>query len=273
MSDIKMKFFDAHIHVYPDAIAERAVNSLGAFYEFIPEGTGTRADFFESSKRGGCCGFIALGVATNAAQTASVNNFLAQTVEIARKDGFDAYGFMGMHQEVEDIESEAKRAVKLGLCGAKIHPDIQGIDPLDRRLFPLYEFLQKNNLPLCFHVGDVRPRINYAEPEKIAEVARRYPSLRICAAHFGGYGIFERSEILVGLPNVRVDCSSALWLLDPENIVSLIRRFGSDRVMFGTDYPVKRCDGEIARFERLVLTDDEKERVLLRTAKDFLSGK
>lgn len=268
-----MKFFDAHIHIYPDAIAERAVNSLGAFYEFVPEGKGTRSDFFDSIKNRGCCGFIALGVATNAAQTASVNNFLAETVTLGRKKGFDAYGFMGMHQEVEDIESEAKRAVSLGLCGAKIHPDIQGVDPLDRRLFPLYEFLQRNNLPICFHVGDVRPRYRYAEPEKIAEVARMYPSLRICAAHFGGYGIFDRSDILVGISNVRVDCSSALWLLEPEHAVRLIRRFGADRVMFGTDYPVKLCGGEISRFERLALTDSEKERVLTGNAKDFLSGK
>ena len=28
-----MKIFDVHVHIFPDAIAERAVNAIGSFYE------------------------------------------------------------------------------------------------------------------------------------------------------------------------------------------------------------------------------------------------
>ena len=39
-----MKIFDIHTHIYPDAIAERAVTALGKFYDFVPQGKGTYAD-------------------------------------------------------------------------------------------------------------------------------------------------------------------------------------------------------------------------------------
>ena len=32
------KIFDIHTHTYPEALAEKAVRNLGAFYDFVPEG-------------------------------------------------------------------------------------------------------------------------------------------------------------------------------------------------------------------------------------------
>ena len=35
------KIIDIHTHVYPEAISDKAVKSLAAFYEFTVEGKGT----------------------------------------------------------------------------------------------------------------------------------------------------------------------------------------------------------------------------------------
>ncbi len=78
-----------------------------------------------------------------------------------------------------------------GLCGVKIHPDIQGVDILDPRMLELYELLQARDLPICFHAGDHRPQFRNSEPPKIARVAQLFPHLRINAAHFGGYTVFD----------------------------------------------------------------------------------
>ena len=268
-----MKVFDAHAHIYPAVVAEKAVTSLGKFYDFTPDGLGTTDDYIESSVAAGCEGFLILGVATNARQTPAVNDFIADFIRESSNNGFDAYVFMGINQDIPDIESEVKRSMEKGLCGVKIHPDIQQVDPLDPRLYRLYEILQQLNLPICFHVGDVRPRYRYSEPGKIAKVAKDFPKLRICAAHFGGYSVFEEGRnVLSGLGNVWVDCSSSLWLITPEYAHELIIAFGPDRVMFGTDYPVKYCDDELKRFAELPLAAEERDDILWNNAHKYILG-
>ena len=37
---------------------------------------------------------------------------------------------------------------------------------------------------------------------------------------------------------------------------------GADRALYGTDFPMWSPVGELARFDRLDLTDDERERIL-----------
>ena len=66
------------------------------------------------------------------------------------------------------------------------------------------------------------------------------------------------------------DTSSALWAMTPERAVELIHAYGSDRVMFGTDYPVKNLDDELSRFMRLELSEQEREDILYNNAKRFL---
>lgn len=90
-----MKVFDAHAHIYPAAVAENAVTSLGKFYDFTPDGRGTTDDYIESSVAAGCEGFLILGVATNARQTPAVNDFIADFIGESRNNGFDAVWIYG----------------------------------------------------------------------------------------------------------------------------------------------------------------------------------
>ena len=91
-------------------------------------------------------------------------------------------------------------------------------------------------------------------------------------AHFGGYMAFDESvEYLCGNERVWFDTSSALWAITPEYANSLIKKLGTSRLMFGTDYPVKYPYTELPRFDRLALTEKEREDVLYNNAKTFLS--
>ena len=59
-----------------------------------------------------------------------------------------------------------------------------------------------------------------------------------------------------------MDTSSALFALSPREAVDIIRGYGADRALYGTDFPMWSPVGELARFDRLDLTDDERERIL-----------
>ena len=104
-------------------------------------------------------------------------------------------------------------------------------------------------------------------------MARLFPHLRINAAHFGGYTVFDDVGTLFSCENVHVDLSSSLWLIDRERALGLISYFGTERVMFGTDYPVKRAEDELQRFEALGLSDADAERILGENFKSFVIGK
>ncbi|MBQ8696676.1 MAG: amidohydrolase, partial [Clostridia bacterium] len=138
---MKFKKFDAHTHIYPEAIAEKACINLGKFYDFTVHGAGTYPALCTELKENGFNGMFLLCVATNAHQVQKVNDTIAGAVTHAREQGFETYGFMGMHQDYEDMAGEVERCRNLGLIGAKIHPDIQGCDIDDKRFYPMYEAL------------------------------------------------------------------------------------------------------------------------------------
>lgn len=264
--------FDVHAHVYPDELAPKATAGLHRFYGDLEiHGKGTFAELAAHSAACGVRGFLLLAVATNAHQVPHVNDFAAKTVAAARRAGFLAAGFAGMHQDFPDPAGELERAVSLGLSGVKIHPDIQGVNLDDPRFFPLYAALEEKGLPVCFHMGDNRAEYVFSRTERLLALTGRFPRLRVIAAHLGGYRAWEHVQALAACPNVWFDASSTMDFLSPEEEERLIRALGVSRVMFGTDYPVRSVREELPRFLALPgLTDEEKKAILYDNAIGFL---
>ena len=266
-----MKIFDIHTHVYPDAIAEKAVAALGKFYNFVPQGKGTYDDMTEADRKSKVSGFLVFSVATNAHQIHRVNECLIETMKRGREDGFEAYAFGGMHQDCDDMEAEINYAINGGLCGIKIHPDIQGEDIDSRKFYPLYE-IAEGRFPIYFHMGDDRPQYRFSSAYKLKKVLSDFPRLKVVAAHLGGYKAGDDERFLFcGNENVYYDTSSALWYLSPGQAEQIIGRLGYGRVMFGTDYPVMKPEAELMLFDRLRLPDKVKEDILYNNAIRFLS--
>ena len=127
-------------------------------------------------------------------------------------------------------------------------------------------------MPLFLHMGDNRPQYRYSEPKKLAKLLDRFPKLEVVAAHLGGYMAWDEAQAeLAGRPNVWYDTSSALWAMTPEFARHMIDILGSERVMFGTDLPVKTLDTEIERFLAIDLTEKEREDILYNNAARFLN--
>ena len=267
------KIFDAHTHIYPDNLAPKAVGNLGAFYRYGVQCDGTFDGFLKNAREGGVDGFLLLTVVTNAHQVPVVNNFAADCMKRGREAGLTALSFCGIHQDMtdEEKEKELERCREMGMTGVKLHPDIQGIDLDDKRLFPLYEMLTEKNLPVCFHMGDERPGMNFSEPEKLIRLKEKFPDLKVIAAHFGGYKIWDRAEeIFAGREGIMFDCSSSLSYMTRERAKRIIERLGTENIMFGTDHPSLTAKGEVDNFLRIELTEKEREDILWNNAARFL---
>ena len=269
-----MKIFDMHTHTYPELLAARASSNLGKFYNFTVDHDGTIADLMRTSAEGGVSGFLILGVATKANQVRHVNESLASDITLAKEHGFQAFGFAAMHQDqdTESFEEELNAALSSGLCGVKLHPDIQHVTIDDERLYPLYDMLEERSLPLYLHMGDDRPEYRYSEPQRLRRIHELFPNLTVGASHFGGYKAWDDAvTYLKGVENIFFDASSTLWVMTPEFARHMIDKLGAENIMFGTDYPVTTAKEYLELFDRVKMTDKEREMILWDNAANFFN--
>ena len=268
------KIIDVHTHVYPDDIASKAKVSLEKFYEFTCQGLGTVDDLVSSSKAAGVCGMLMLSTATNAHQVTNVNNYAKQSLDIMLSKGFEAAAFGGIHQDCENFSAVVTQIRDLGLSGIKIHPDIQGVNIDDRKMFDLY-YMAEDNFPIYFHMGDNRPKYRFSEAQRLIKIMNEFPRLKVIAAHFGGYCAWDEAYELskVGKENIMFDSSSSLWAISTEQADKLISTIGSERIMFGTDYPVMYAENELKLFMKLSLSERQRENILYNNAKNFIKFK
>lgn len=249
---------DAHAHIFPEKIAQKASEGIGSFYDMRTRYDGTLRSLFEEGSAAGVDWYLVQSVATVPAQVESINNFISQCVgEYPDK----LYGFGAMHPEYENISAEVERIIALGLRGIKLHSDFQGFNIDDERAFPIYEAAE-GRLPILFHVGD--PRSDRSSPERLLRVVKRFPRLTVIGAHLCGWTCWERGAELFEQSGVYADCSSSLYALAPDTAAEYIRRIGMDRVMWGTDYPMWGAREELERFYRLPLTESERESILCK---------
>ena len=264
------RIIDAHAHVFPDKVASKASESIGRFYD-MPMAYDGRADtLLQLLKVGGIERCVIFSTATRPDQVSAINTFIAETA--AAFPSFIGLGTLHPGMSPGNIRSEARRIADLGLKGIKLHPDFQEIYPDAEDMQPIYEQAMMNSLCFVIHAGD-RRRL-YSHPERIASVARRFPSLPIVAAHMGGWSQWQVAcDLLVPCANVLVDTSSTLSFLPAEDMTRLIRAFGADRVLFGSDYPMWDPLDELGRFLALPLSDAERRAILSENAlRFFIAG-
>lgn len=253
---------DAHCHIYPDKIADKASHNTGSFYSLPTTYDGKVSTLLEKGAEAGVDRFIVQSVATTPKQVSSINHFIASEVA-AHPDKL--YGLGTLHPDSEDIRADVEELVALKLGGVKLHPDIQKFKLDDYRCLKIYELCEEYDLPLLLHTGD--SRYDYSNPNRLLPLLDIYDKLTVVGAHFGGWSVWdEASRVLRDKKNFYVDCSSTFYALPDEKIHELIERYGVDRVMFGTDYPMWNIDTEVKRFKSLGYSREDADKMLYKNA-------
>ena len=256
-----MPIVDAHAHIYPEKIALKAVEAVGRFYgvEQTMAGKGSVDDLL-THKEAGLTHFIVHSVATTPRSVPTINSFIAE--QCAQHPEF--IGFGTMHHEFEDMEAEVERAIELGLHGFKLHPDTQEVNMDDPRLMNFYEIIA-GRLPLVVHTG----------PYRLINILKTFPDLVVNAAHLAGWSVYDVGYDIMhenSWPNperLYVDASSSFTWVGRRHMRELVRMWGADRVMYGSDYPMWDPTHELNEMLHCDLTNDELELVLWRNAERF----
>ena len=251
------KVIDAHCHIYPEKIASKAVDGIGAFYDLKMHEGGTASGLLEKGSKAGVDKFIIFSVATTPKQVKSINEFIAGEVS-KHPDKFIGLGTI--HPDSEDMKGDIEHLIELGLKGVKIHPDFQKFKLDDHRYLKAYEMCE-GKIPVLIHTGD--KRYDFSNPNRMKAVLDTFHDVTFIGAHFGGWSIWEQAaEALAGHENFYVDCSSSFYANTPAVSEKLIRAYGAQRVLFGTDYPMWSAASELEYFFSLDLKDEERELIL-----------
>lgn len=249
------KYFvtDAHCHVYPEKIASKAVGGTDNFYGVVSACTGTFDNLIKEGSGAGIDRFIVQSVATTPKQVKSINNFICQEVSAYPQI---LVGLGTLHPDSENQVEEVNHILELGLKGVKLHPDIQNFKVDDPRCLKIYELCEREGLPILMHTGD--SRYDNSNPNRLVPILKAFPKLVIVGAHFGGYSIWEQaSRKLCEFDNLFVDCSSSFPFITKQLAKELIVRYGTDKVLFGTDYPMWTPSKEIETFLSLGFSEED----------------
>ena len=259
-----MRIIDFHTHIYPDAIAPKAAESIRTFYQLGDEAMdGTVASLLAHADRAGISEFVVLPVAMRPDRTRHINDFILE--QVAQQPRF--YGYGTVHAGMENLTEEVDYITQNGLRGLKMHPDSQVFPIDDPRLFPVYEQIQ-GKLPVILHMGD--RRFDYSHPTRLRHVLDLFPKLQVIAAHFGGYSMYETACEILSDKDCYFDVSSSLMFMEEGVAERYINHYGAHRFVYGSDYPMWNPETEVKRFLQLKLTESQLEQIAWKTAVELL---
>ena len=251
-----MMIADVHAHIFPDMLAEKATHSIAAFYgaHDIDRPASLSRLLQEHRAANIACGVVC-NSATSPAQVHHINDFLAEAIRKAPQ----YIGFGSVYPGMPGVEEELDRMLELGLRGVKIHPDFQKLAIDDPAGVDTYRAIAKRGLPVLFHMGDARSDLS--SPERLLNLLRQVPDLRPIAAHFGGWQTWQHAYEHPLPDPVVYDTSSTTPLVDREFILRMLDRYGEDRMLFGTDFPMWKPAQMVAQFHALGLGRDTEEKI------------
>lgn len=154
-------------------------------------------------------------------------------------------GFAAMDPRRPDYMDLLVHAIEdLKLTGVKFGPIYNGVSLLDPRLVPVYEYLQKKNIPLTMHMGTTfspTAPVQYGRPLDVDTIASRYPDLKMIMAHMGHPWYEECIIVARKHPNVYCEVSALHyrpWQF--YNILICAQEYlitERDKIFWGTDFP------------------------------------
>ena len=223
---------DIHTHTFPDKLAATTIPKLEGMSHTRAYVDGTVSGLRASMARAGVDASLVLPVATNPRQVVHVNDSSAQINDLGPETG--VYSFGCMHPDFSDYRAELSRVKELGMKGIKLHPG----------------------------------------------------PLTLILAHMGGWRNWEEVEELLPYAPVYLDTSYSLGSIRPlddgyykpeelpmmgeEQFLRIIRTFGYERFLFGTDSPWSGQQESLERFRALPLTNEEKDAILGGNAQRLL---
>ena len=159
------------------------------------------------------------------------------------------------------IEEEIDRCV--GEEGMKGIKQWFAVNARDERMAAVMEGAARHSVPVFFHswYKTIQRVYHESSPADIRDLALRYPHVTLVMLHLNGgreRGVLDVKD----LPNVYVDTSGSQP--DAGYVEFAVQHLGAERLIFGSDAPLRDYGSQLAKVTGAHIDDDAKAKILGR---------
>jgi predicted TIM-barrel fold metal-dependent hydrolase len=278
--------FDSHLHLFNEKIIDNVSNrkELVALLNLQTDGACERlgiGPLAASVKKSGVAAGLALPTAAADDVERTNTLFMEKALEV---DFLHTTGTL--HPDFARNAEEIDRLHRHGVKGIKLCSFSQGFvldGPPALALFDRVEQHNRLGLGSLFVVLDTFYHAHRhfgtreaftTTPSQIAFLARRYPHTVFIGAHMGGLAApFDLLwQELPPFDNLFLDTSNAAHTLTQAQFVAMLKRFGPDHILFGTDWPWFTHETEIPMIEALLAAAGFNRRQKTCVMHDNMAG-
>ncbi len=159
------------------------------------------------------------------------------TIDFARRNEGRIGALIWCRPKTEGFDEDFVRLVDDGgscIKGLKFHPYYSMLPMTALQIEPYLSFAAERGFPVMIHSADDE----FSQPKFVYEAAKAHPNVNFIMAHIGlGTDNDDAIELIGALPNLYGDTA---WVR-PESGLKLVKKYGAQKLLFGTDNPI---DGE-----------------------------
>lgn len=161
------------------------------------------------------------------------------------------------------------------IVALKVHPCLSDLSFAHDKMIPYLDLAVKYNLPVIVHTAN---EVNDS-PLRVYEMACRYPNLKFIMAHMG---LETDNTLAVDLMGKADNLYADTAWVPMKTTLEIIRRYGSGRIVFGSDNPIDGVDtyhcnpiGEPSLYRQYfgelkqLLTPKDYENLMDKTARNL----
>lgn len=156
------------------------------------------------------------------------------------------FGASVHHGDDEAVE-KLERYAKAGARAVKLHPAGQRFFPDSPEAMEIYEACERLGLVVFFHAGRAGIEPSYTHQftmmRNYEPMLKRFPQLQFVFGHAGARDIADAIPLAKRYPNVWMEIHGQ----GVTKLHELIERVGSDRLLFGTDWPFYHLAATLAK--------------------------
>jgi len=153
---------------------------------------------------------------------------------------------------------------KMSFKGIKLHQCLNKFSNSDESMKEISEFAAEKNLPIFIHL------YNFRESRKFVKLAREFPETNYTVAHLMGMESVANKGS--DLKNVYFDIST-YFIISDKRIKYVMKKFGEDKVLFGTDSPLgdKNLEKNLDKVRNMNITEKQKDKILGENLENLLN--
>lgn len=263
---------DFHAHIFPDKIADGAVDILAKACNIPAYANGKLDGLKQSLEIAGADIAINLPVMTNPTQFDGIIRFAQQINE--QFDGKGVYSFAGIHPALDDIKGKMRYIRELGIKGVKVHPDHQGTYFDDDGYIEIVKAAKENDLIVVTHAGldgAFRDKPIKCTPDRVKNLLKKVGGYeKLVLAHLGGMALYDEVYSSLAGESVYFDTAYILCYTDKDKFKKMLDRHGADKMLFATDSPWQDIKTNVDAVRGFGLDKETEDKIFYKNALKLL---